>query len=201
LISINIAFEDILSQLVMERILNFCGDFSVVTNLGGRGFGFLKNNAVKYNKAAHSGTSFFMLTDLDTARCPSALISEWLQGYAKADNFLFRVAVTEIEAWILADRKGVSQFLNVSLDLVPSVADAEKDPKRTLVKLAARSRSRRIRTDLVPRTGTTAQVGPNYNGTVGEFVRESWSIEEAMTNSPSLHRAVHRIKNFSSLNS
>lgn len=197
MIPIHIAFEDLLSKLIIERILDFIGNFAIGESFGGRGFGYLKNNILKYNAAAEAGTPFLLLTDLDTCSCPSLLISNWLGNTTRSHNLIFRVAVAEVESWLLADRRGISSFLSVSIDRIPQASDAEPDPKRTLVQIASNSRLRSVRDDLTPRLGTTAQVGPNYNSRLGIFIRDHWSIEDARQNSPSLSRTLNNIQSFS----
>jgi len=39
-------------------------------------------------------------------------------------NFLFRVAVREVEAWLLAHREGIARFLGISEHLVPLMPTA-----------------------------------------------------------------------------
>lgn len=63
----------------------------------------------------------------------------------------FRIAVRAAEAWILADRGRVAEWLGVPAARVPHDPDSLDDPKPTLVDLARRSRRSRMRRDLVPR--------------------------------------------------
>jgi hypothetical protein len=66
------------------------------------GYGYLKKNIRAFNHAAR-GMPFLVLTDLNSTECPPTLIKKWLP-YPKHPNLLFRVAVREVEAWLLAHR-------------------------------------------------------------------------------------------------
>jgi len=48
----------------------------------------------------------------------------------------------------------------------------------------------------VPRPGSTATEGPDYNGRLSVFVREYWDVISAARSSPSLARAVRTIGEF-----
>jgi len=54
-----------------------------------------------------------------------------------------------------------------------------------------------LREDIVPAPGATSKVGPDYNGRLCEFVRNHWRAEIAAQNSPSLARALKRLREFS----
>jgi len=136
-----------------------------------------------------------LVTDLDSAACPGALIKEWL-SVPKHENFLFRVAVREIEAWLLADSLGLANFLGVNPASVPKSPEDLPDPKRELVQLAGGSRRKQIRLDIVPRKGSTAQIGPGYNACLGEFVQSAWDVELAARNAKSLERTLNRLSMF-----
>lgn len=195
--SITLAVEDVLSERVILRMLaQIRGDLTVSTKIGFRGNAYLRSIARGLNKAA-KGSAFILLTDQDTAEaCPVRIISEWLGGDKLHHNFLFRIAVLEVEGWLLADRKAISEFLGVPVAKLPENADTIPNPKQFLVNLARSSNRSNIREDLVPKPGGTAQVGPNYNGRLAEFLEASWSCKRARDNSDSLKRAVRRLEDF-----
>src|SRR5580658_423979 len=140
------------------------------------------------------GTPFFILTDLDIGTCPIELINDWLKSPRKP-NLIFRVAVREVESWILADVDGFSQFLGISAAHFPANPEAVNDPKALLIQLARRSRRRNIREDIVPRNAN-ATIGPNYNGRLMEFVFGSWDIARAKARCNSLSRAYDSLEKF-----
>ena len=189
---IGIATEDELSESVIEKILNSApADFTIVVKQRKGGFGYLKSNVTKFNEIART-YPFLMLTDLDSKACAVELISSWLT-IPQNSNFLFRVAVREIEAWLLADREAISKFLNVSFAMCPGNPDALADPKQELLKLAKISKSRDIKRDLLPAKGSTSSVGLGYNTRLSYFVWNHWDINNAITRSDSLERAWKRI--------
>jgi hypothetical protein len=137
-----------------------------------------------------------VLTDLDSAYpCPHALIDDWLPVSQHA-NLLLRVAVREVEAWVLADRSGIARFLGVREAHVPREVDRIADPKAALIGLARKSRRAEVRRRVVPKPGSTMQIGPEYNECLGEFVRRDWNVKAACEESASLHRSARRLRTF-----
>ena len=194
-IPIELAVEDDLSAAVVRTVLERSGQpFYAGTSYIGHGFGYLRNHIRGFNNAAQ-GTPWFVLTDLDESECPPELVKRWLPE-PKHPNLLFRVAVREVEAWLLADRAGFARFLGIRKDLIPLNADSIQDPKQHLIALASRSRRREIREDIVPPRGSVRQIGPNYNGRLVSFVRKHWDVEVAMLCSESLTRTMSSLSKF-----
>ena len=193
-----LAVEDTLSEAVSTKILEYFG-LEIVNRIGFRGNSFLKQNARNLNRTARGLYNVFLLTDLDSPKnCPPKLIQSWV-GAPLNSGFLFRVAVMEIESWIMADRESIAKFLSVPLNRIPHNTDEIEKPKEFLVSLARQSRKRTLRRELVPAQGAiTTKVGPLYNARFNEFVRVHWNLERASAVSVSLKRTMDRI---SSLNS
>jgi len=200
---INIVFEDLLSEVVLKSILRQVNkDFEVAhcfpdlkRGLSSTGAGYIKKKIKGFNHAA-KGMPFLVLTDLDTGECAPTLVKAWLP-FPKQNNLIFRVAVREVEAWVLADRESFANFLGIEQKLIPTDVDSRiEEPKEFLVQLAKRSRKKSIKDALVPHTGSTALVGPGYNGVLMKFVQESWRLKEAVEHSDSLKRAFIALKNF-----
>lgn len=192
--SMIIAVEDPLSEAVTRKLFSEVRpDLSIGPLIGNRGSGYLRRKARELNRTA-AKLPVFLLTDLDSpGSCPPALIAEWLRGDPAA-NLLFRVAVLEVESWVLADRGRIAAFLGVPEHRIPAETDALPDPKQFLVNLARGSRSADVRTDLVPPKGSTAPVGPLYNPRLSAFVADSWSARRARAVSVSLDRAIRRLE-------
>lgn len=194
-ICINLVFEDALSESVLRKLL-LC---SRTTFLVGRpynagGYGGIKRRINGFNNAA-KGMPYLVLTDLDVGQCAPLLLEEWLSA-EKHPNLLFRVAVREVEAWLLACRRTLAEFLGVLESRIPVRVDAIEKPKEFLVNLARRSRKRDIRVDIVPQEDSTAKVGPGYNGRLVHFTQELWSPDMAKENSPSLRKAIEALEVF-----
>jgi hypothetical protein len=194
-IPVNLAIEDELSEIVLRAIVAHVDrDYWIGTAYGHSGFGYLRKTVAGWNAAAR-GKPFLLLTDLDDWVCPSALIQGWL-GALPHPNLVFRVAVREVEAWLLADRTNFAQFLSISEAIVPLQCDQLVDPKAELIRLARRARPTALRKRLVPKPESTAKQGPDYNGCLASFVRRSWDIDQACAVSPSLLRAVEKLRIF-----
>lgn len=194
MIFLTLVFEDDLSEAVMSQILKqFPDKYKIFQTYPGNGFGYLKTNIKGFNQACVVNPHF-MLTDLDKYDCPVALISDWV-NFEVHDNFIFRIAVREVESWVLADRENLSKYFRVSIANFPHNPDAETDPKNTLIKLAGRSKKRNIREEIVP-INQNAGIGPNYNGCLSMFVFKNWDIEKAMRNSESLRRTFEKLRDF-----
>ncbi|MDD2372124.1 MAG: hypothetical protein WC109_01020 [Syntrophomonadaceae bacterium] len=191
----NIIFEDILSEAVIRQIMAQSGrSYQIANAYNGRGNGYIKKNICGFNKAAQ-GMPYFVLTDCDKYRCAIALIKDYLPDKIHP-NMLFRIAVPEIESWLLADREGFAEYLGISINLIPINVDSLLDPKQSLINLARKSRKKDLRTGIVPKSNSTAIQGPNYNHCLIPFVKESWSLENACNNSESLLRALNSLLNF-----
>ncbi len=104
-----------------------------------------------------------------------------------------RVAVREIEAWLLADRERAAAFFGVRVAEIPQAPETVLQPKRAVVDIARRSRRRAIRDDMVPRAASGRIVGPAYTSRLIEFVSDEsrgWRPDIALTRSQSLTRAI-----------
>jgi hypothetical protein len=195
-IHITLAVEDQLSETVLRCLLDQSGrPYHVCQCLCRGGFGYLKDNIGKFNKAAR-GMPFLVLTDLDNPNtCPPDKIKSWLSEPTHP-NMLFRIAVVEIESWILAHREAIAKFLGVQATKIPADTDSISDPKRFLVNLARKSRFKIIRQDVAPPLGATSQQGPNYNACMGDFIRRFWRADLASENSQSLRRTLEKLRHF-----
>jgi hypothetical protein len=194
-IPINLATEDELSEAVLRRLLRFVGrgyEIGVAYRRGG--YGYLRRTVRGWNRAAR-GIPFIVLTDLDQHACPTALIDGWLNE-PKHCNLLFRVAVREVEAWLLADPGCLARYLVVRESWVPNDPERLLDPKGALIDLARESRSATVRDRIVPKRGGSAKQGPDYNGCLVQFVASHWEIKSAAAQSPSLARTVKRLAAF-----
>jgi hypothetical protein len=187
--------EDAVSEAVIQRVLRESRQkYATATIYNRGGNGYLQRVIGGFNNAA-KGTPFLVLTDLDKYQCPATLMADWL-NVPKHPNLLLRVAVTEVEAWLLADRQGIAAFLGVKPDLVPLSIEQLPNPKQTLVNLACTSRKREIKKDICPGENSTRKVGPNYNPQLVAFVERKWDLVAARANSESLNRLIDRLENF-----
>ena len=147
-----------------------------------------------YDKIALYSEPMLVITDLDNPRlCLIHFLSEWCQGLQMPPTFVFRIAVTEIESWLLADRDRIAQWLGISQTLRPRKPEDVEHPKEYLVRLASRSRYRKIREAIVPATQSTRSTGPGYINTSAHSLAIYGTPENARIAAPSLDRAIDRI--------
>ena len=193
---ITLAVEDRLSESVAKRLIaEYAPNVEITETLGLQGSAPLRQSFRRLNEIATYQRPTLVFTDLDRPEsCPPALLQVWSQGLNISPRLLIRVAVLEIETWLLADRAGIARWLSIAINRVPNNPELVPDPKRTLVELANRSRIRALREAIVPRRGLgTHQIGPGYNQSLSEFATQQWDPDEARLRSPSLDRAITRI--------
>lgn len=194
---INIVYEDTLSSAVIERLITFSKvPIAIQRKLGGKGCGYIRSRIVDFQKAAQY-QPFFILLDSDKDKCALKLLNSLVPPRRRHRHCLFRIAVREVEAWLLADSKGTSNFLGISERLVNKTPESLDDAKGHLIDLARRSRIRKLKEGLIPDLRTTAVVGPEYNQILSSFVKGNWNVRAAAKRSESLRRALSAIEGFS----
>jgi hypothetical protein len=193
--TVYLAAEDVPGLAVGRRLVGEQSSLSVYRDKNGYGFGNLKKKAPSYDQMGKNGLPVLMLTDLDTAPCPSGKIHDWL-GRKPNRGFRFRICVREVEAWLLADREAMAVFLKINEGIVPAAPESLPDPKAALIKLAQKA-PRKIRVGLTPQG--SAPIGPEYNDLLSGFIADSWCISRAADRAPSLKRARKRISELATL--
>jgi hypothetical protein len=189
--SLLIATEDVLSEAVARRLAKEARfDLAACAFAGRQGFGYLRKRIAEFARAARR-RPVLVLTDLDAAVCAPALLANWSEGWVAPELLLLRVAVREVEAWLLADRRNFAAFLGVSERRIEKDTETLHDPKRKLIELALRGRSD-LRRDLVAQDATARQ-GFRYNARLSEFAEQIWSPEDASENNRSLRRAMNAL--------
>jgi hypothetical protein len=188
---VSAAVEGIVDRTVLRRLLQDAG-----AALGpiyvANGKARLRTHLKGYNHAAVH-TPWIVLVDLDLdAGCAPALRTVWLPSPNRLMSF--RVAVRAVEAWLLADRRNMADFLGVPVAKVPSSPEALEHPKRAIIDLARRSRSRDLREDLLPRPTSGRSEGPAYASRMMEFAQSHWRPSAAEALSDSLRRCRQAIE-------
>ena len=185
------AVEGLVDEAVVLRVLVAVGGQPGFV-YGKKGKQHLIARLNGYNEAAKR-FPWLVLLDLDRdADCAPPMQAQWLP--APASQMCFRIAVRSIEAWLLADRSRIAQFLGIRQSLVTRLPDSLDDPKKEVVDLARRSPRSDIRHDLVPRRGSGRSVGPAYSSRLVTYIRETWRPDEARDNSASLDRCLVRLE-------
>lgn len=187
---VSLLVEGETDEAVARRICSHLA-LSVGIAYGKRGKNQLLKKLPSYNMAALR-MPWFVLVDLDAWEgCTGTFVSATLP--LRSPGMRFRVAVRAVEAWLLADKEQLAEFLRVSPARVPDDPDALPHPKQTMVNVARHSRYRAIRDDVVPKEGTGAVVGPLYGARLREFASTMWRPEEAAARSDSLNRCIRAV--------
>ena len=189
---INALVEGIMDEAAAQRIIAATGHkFGIC--YGKRGCAYIRKRVSGFNAAATAVPYLTLVDHMDTElSCPPEVVSRWVPH--RRPLMLLRVVVRELESWLLADRQNLAEFLKVSLARIPRHPEGIEDPKRTLINAARRSRSPRMRDALVPKEGSTAQVGPLYASEMIRFIHQHWNIDAARGQSPSMDRCLRRLQ-------
>jgi hypothetical protein len=185
------AVEGIVDEAVVRRLVQEVPAIAGAVHVK-NGKTQLRAKVEGYNNAARFHP-WIVLVDLDhETDCAPLLRAAWVP--APAPLLAFSVAVREVEAWLLADRQRLAQFLHVAVQRVPKDPDAVEDPKQMIIQLAAHSRSQDVREDMVPRPGSGRHQGPAYASRLIEFAQTHWRPDFAEKHSDSLRRCRRRLR-------
>lgn len=188
--SLVVATEGVTDRAILARVCREIG-VSIGRAHGEQGKDFLDARLPGFNRAARH-SPWVVLRDLDTdADCAPALARTLLPTPAR--RMVLCLAVREVEAWLLADRAGFARSFGVVKERVPMDPGAIEGPKAEIVRLARRSRFRRVRDDIVPPSNSGAAVGPGHTARLIEFAGSRWDPQAASRRSPSLRRCLARI--------
>lgn len=144
----------------------------------------------KYNRAAEYGPGWVVFRDAD-ADCPVELRRQLTTGMIPGDRFQLRIAKSMTEAWLLADREGFAEYFKVRVKVVPEDPESLPHAKRTVLDIVGRNAAKSVRSEVVTSSGET---GPLYVYRINDFARDRWDVVAAAERSPSLARAVARIR-------
>ena len=155
-----------------------------------RGTGALDRDLHKYISASAHG-SYVIIRDSDGV-CPVELREELVGTVSPLPpSFQLRIAHAMTEAWLMADHEGFAQYFSVRTADLPAAPEMIRDPKQRLLQICARSRSRTIRAAMVRSNG---RIGTGYVPTLQQFAESRWDAKRAASRSPSLQRALERIR-------
>jgi hypothetical protein len=184
---ISAAVEGIVDDAVVRKLIAHAGGEPGIV-YGKTGKHALQQKMNAYNYAARR-VPWIVLVDLDRDDdCAPPLRDAWLAQ--PATYMCFRIAVREIESWLMADAQTLAPFLSVPRGRVPSRPETLENPKTGMVNLARRSRRRAIREDMVPRDGGGRRVGAAYSSRLIEYVETRWRPEVAAQHAESLRRTI-----------
>lgn len=187
-----LATEDELSEAVGKRLLIDAGyQLDPAPLLRRNGSGYLRSKMDSWCEMAKR-KPVFLLTDLDRTACPVELRAAWIGNRNPSENLVMRIAVREVEAWILADHQALKTIVGGRGSL-PADPDLIPDPKQYFLRLVAKQARREVREELVAGAGAIASQGIGYNARLSHLVSTVWSPERAALRSKSLHKARIRL--------
>lgn len=186
----NLVVEGDLDLFVLEKILTELG-INITNVYGKSGRSYIEGKIRAYNEAAKFD-NWIVLIDLDNDDCAPELITKLLPK--ASSKMCFRIAVREIESWVLGDSDSFKKFFSVNAARIPALPENEVDSKRALLKCIKSSRSSSIKKDMLPSDGSLANVGKLYNSKMAEFIRNHWRPKEAAKHCNSLKRAISAFK-------
>ena len=193
---LNLLVEGNLDETVGRRIAEYAG-FTVSVVYGKKGNPYVKNKISGFNKSTTHVPMLALADLMDTGiECPPGVVESWLPR--RSENLLLRIAVREMESWLLADRHHLAGFLKIPVSRVPDDPETLYDPKQSLINLARKSRSASVRKLLVPNQGSTATEGRAYTSEMQRFVRDHWNIEDASLKAPSLESCLKALRSLAS---
>ena len=141
------------------------------------GYGKLKARAKNWKRAAENGTWLLVVTDMDRAKTPNEIGKEWLGVECLGQlpgKMIFRVAVREIESWIMADREMFAKFLRIPESNVTLDPDVLMDPKAEVFRLVREKCTVTRFKKMLPVKNQA--VGVDYNRLICEFVDGHWRV-------------------------
>lgn len=188
---VTIAVEGPVDEAVVRRVLEELRVEAGPVHIK-RGKERLRARISAYNHAARLAP-WVVLVDLDQETpCAPALVAKWLPE--PSGGMCFRVAVHQVEAWLLGDREGIARFMRVDRSRVPPEPELLPDAKQVMIDLARLSTSREIQRQMVPARDSEARVGPVYTAMLIEFASGVWNPQRAAEVCPSLSRFLNAVR-------
>jgi len=188
---IAIATEDQLSEAIALRLISEIQTPHFIQHkLGKTGNGYLRSKMGNWYRMAQHQV-MVVVTDLDRANCLVEFRDQWLVAEPPA-NLVFRIAVREVESWVLADHHAMRELIGVK-GVLPVAPDDLADPKRALLGLA-KGAPKQVRDDLLKVTNGNLTQGLGYNARLTAWINSEWSPKRAADRSPSLAKARSRLK-------
>lgn len=189
---VELLLEGYTDEIFIRRCFNVLG-IEVGTVYGKQGIDYVKRKASAFAIRGNY-SPILVLADFADMNAECVVEARLALSETEYPNALVRLAVREIESWLIASRRDLASYLGVSLASIPENPDEIQDPKQALVNIARTSRRPRIKQMFVPRVGISSVVGPGYVDGFNEFMANHWNLEDAMCASTSFRRFVTRVQ-------
>lgn len=188
---IALATEDQLSEAIALRLISEVTTPHHITHkLRKGGFGYLRSKMDSWREMAEHQV-MMVLTDLDRADCLVEFRDQWFASIHPPASLMLRVAVREVESWVLADHAAMRILIGPK-GVLPVTPDLLANPKQVLLRLA-KGAPKNVRQDLLKTIDGNLSQGLGYNARLTEWVNSTWSPRRAADRSPSLARARLRL--------
>ncbi|MEI6796745.1 MAG: hypothetical protein WCK39_07755 [Methanomassiliicoccales archaeon] len=189
LISIGVVYEDELSLRVIESLARYCG-FGIGAKDGPKRRSAILAQSLPYVVKLTEEQPWLVLIDLDYDVCAPSLLEVNLPQ--RPPFLIIRVAVREIESWVLADGKNLANFLGVAEKHIRTTPDDLEDAKRALLNIALRSHRKKVVT-LAADTLSGRRDYRQFSSLLADFIETDWDPFKAVLRSPSLDRCIRNI--------
>ena len=197
---IRYACEDAPSRAVAIKLINQEKNTCDIRELGGSGSGCgpIFKRLDEYNETSKkSGEPVIVFIDLDNIRCAPRLLGNLQKSHPIKDRqplnkFQIRIAVREVESWLLADKEGLETYFGISQKAIHPSPEKLSDPKQELLNLIKRNAKAKFKRAMLPKGKGT--IGTGYNEYLVHFIDTVWDSTRACANANSLARAIERIK-------
>lgn len=190
--TVALATEDVLSESVGLRLLAvYLPQEIEPLLLRKNGAGYLRSNISKWAQLARRHP-VVVLTDLDRLACPVDLLASWQIGLHSSRDLFLRIAVREVESWLMADHQALRKLIGPR-GALPAHPDEIAEPKQYLLRMAERA-PRKVRSELLVPAGAFSSQGMGYNSLLSNLIRTEWSPQRAALRSPSLQRTCDRLE-------
>lgn len=201
---IYIVGEDSVTRAIIRRLIkDYAPNLSVLREEPVRG-SQMKGLVSSFNKLAQFNP-VVLLGDLDTDDCAPAAKQKLLNGEKQSEDFLVNIAVDEAEAWLYADKEGLSSYLGVPSASIPDSSlqrmggprerlEVEVNLKTSMhltKTLVLESSKEELKNQILSPDGRCK--GKEYNSAMVPFIEEYWSPERARLGSYSLDGTIRRI--------
>lgn len=196
--------EDIVTSELAKRLINYCCPLDIqgyeVEDVLMRKNGEAALTAIPQCVSLGLVAPVICVFDSD-GRCVVDLLKKCAKSGWKSEYSAINIAEDEGEVWLLADRRGFSDFFQIPQKFIP-----ERNPSHSeisddfkvkpslymLDSVFCHSESQKVRACM--HIERPYRKPSTYNNFWPEFIQKHWDIESAAQNSESLRRAILRTK-------
>ncbi len=188
------AFEDSVSEAVAIKLIKQEKIGCELKKLGTRGGGRspILAHINKYNQMSKI-SPVILFIDLDKDECaPSLMVNYPIRDKQPPNKLQVRIAVREVESWLLADKQGIEIYFGIPQNAIPHNPEELDDPKQELLNLIKGKSNADFKREMLPNGKVIS--GSEYNNYLTDFINTAWDSTRACANADSLDRAIKGIQ-------